>query len=154
MLYQLSNLSERDRELVLNAPVWVSVYVALADHRINKEERRRIVETVHIKTFSEKNDISELYREIDLNIEERLNAAIKSIPDAQEEKEPFVREILSDFNRVLHKLPKPFARQLYKSLKDLALFTAQASGGVLGMNRINETEKGLIQLNMIEEPKG
>jgi hypothetical protein len=52
----------------------------------------------------------------------------------------------------MKKLDKVFARQLYKSLKDFAVITAQASGGVLGVNRINETEKGLLNLDMIEQP--
>ena len=154
MLYQLSKLTDNEREIVMNAPVWVSIYVALADYRITKEERKKIVQTVHTKTFSEKNDLSELYKELDLNIEQRLEAAIKSIPVFQEDKEPYVREKLVEFNTVLQKLPIVFARQLHKSLKDFALYTAQASGGVLGVNRINETEKGLMQLDMIEEPKG
>ncbi len=153
MLYQLSKLTENEREIVKNAPVWVSIYVALADFRITKEERRKIVQIVHTKTFSEKNDLSEMYKELDLNIESRLEEAIKSIPDSQDEKEPFVREKLEEFNSVLQKLPVVFGRQLYKSLKDFAVYTAQASGGILGVSRINETEKGLMELNMIHEPK-
>jgi hypothetical protein len=153
MLYQLSKLTDNEREIVMNAPVWVSVYVALADYRITKEERKKIVQTVHTKTFSEKNDLSELYKELDINIEQRLAAAISSIPVFQEDKEPFVRQKLVEFNAVLHKLPIVFARQLHKSLKDFALYTAQASGGILGVSRINETEKGLMQLDMIQEPQ-
>jgi hypothetical protein len=63
-----------------------------------------------------------------------------------------VREKLVAVNSAMKKLDKVFARQLYKSLKDFAVITAQASGGVLGVNRINETEKGLLNLDMIEQP--
>jgi len=153
MLYQLSKLTDNEREIVMNAPVWVSVYVALADYRITKEERKKIVQTVHTKTFSEKNDLSELYKVLDINIEQRLATAISSIPVFQEDKEPFVRQKLVEFNDVLQKLPIVFARQLHKSLKDFALYAAQASGGILGVNRISETEKGLMQLDMIQEPQ-
>lgn len=152
MLYQLSQLNSEERELIYDAPVWVSIYVALADNRINKDERRKIVETVHTKTFSEKNDLSELYKELELNIDERIQQAIEQIPVYQEDKEPFVREKLVAVNAALHKLDKVFARQLYKSLKDFAVIVAQASGGVLGVNRINETEKGLMNLDMIQQP--
>lgn len=152
MLYQLSQLNTEERELIYDAPVWVSIYVALADNRINKEERKKIVETVHTKTFSEKNDLSEMYKELEVNIEARIQAAIEQIPVYQEEKEPFVREKLVGVNKALQKLDKVFARQLYKSLKDFAVITVQASGGVLGVNRINETEKGLMSLDMIEQP--
>jgi hypothetical protein len=152
MLYQLSQLNTEERELIYDAPVWVSIYVALADNRIKKEERKKIVETVHTKTFSEKNDLSEMYKELKVNIESRIQLAIDQIPVFQEEKEPFVREKLVAVNSAMKKLDKVFARQLYKSLKDFAVITAQASGGVLGVNRINETEKGLLNLDMIEQP--
>jgi hypothetical protein len=152
MLYQLSQLNTEERELIYDAPVWVSIYVALADNRIKKEERKKIVETVHTKTFSEKNDLSEMYKELEVNIESRIQIAIDQIPVFQEDKEPFVREKLVAVNSAMKKLDKVFARQLYKSLKDFAVITAQASGGVLGVNRINETEKGLLNLDMIEQP--
>lgn len=152
MLYQLSQLNTEERELIYDAPVWVSIYVALADNRIKKEERKKIVETVHTKTFSEKNDLSEMYKELEVNIESRIQIAIDQIPFFQEDKEPFVREKLVAVNSAMKKLDKVFARQLYKSLKDFAVITAQASGGVLGVNRINETEKGLLNLDMIEQP--
>jgi hypothetical protein len=152
MLYQLSQLNTEERELIYDAPVWVSIYVALADNRIKKEERKKIVETVHTKTFSEKNDLSEMYKELEVNIESRIQIAIDQIPAFQEDKEPFVREKLVAVNSAMKKLDKVFARQLYKSLKDFAVITAQASGGVLGVNRINETEKGLLNLDMIEQP--
>lgn len=152
MLYQLSQLNTEERELIYDAPVWVSIYVALADNRIKKEERKKIVETVHTKTFSEKNDLSEMYKELEVNIESRIQIAIDQIPVFQEDKEPFVREKLVAVNSAMKKLDKVFARQLYKSLKDFAVITAQVSGGVLGVNRINETEKGLLNLDMIEQP--
>jgi hypothetical protein len=152
MLYQLSQLNTEERELIYDAPVWVSIYVALADNRIKKEERKKIVETVHTKTLSEKNDLSEMYKELEVNIESRIQIAIDQIPVFQEDKEPFVREKLVAVNSAMKKLDKVFARQLYKSLKDFAVITAQASGGVLGVNRINETEKGLLNLDMIEQP--
>jgi hypothetical protein len=152
MLYQLSQLNTEERELIYDAPVWVSIYVALADNRIKKEERKKIVETVHTKTFSEKNDLSEMYKDLEVNIESRIQIAIDQIPVFQEDKEPFVREKLVAVNSAMKKLDKVFARQLYKSLKDFAVITAQASGGVLGVNRINETEKGLLNLDMIEQP--
>ncbi len=94
MLYQLSQLNTEERELIYDAPVWVSIYVALADNRIKKEERKKIVETVHTKTFSEKNDLSEMYKELEVNIESRIQIAIDQIPVFQEDKEPFVREKL------------------------------------------------------------
>lgn len=152
MLYQLSHLSEEEREIIYDAPVLVSAYVALADNQITVEERRKIVEMVHTKTFSEKNDLSDMYKELENDVSTRIENVIKSIPVYQEEKEPFVRARLVYLNQVMKKLDLTFARQLYKSLQDFAVFTAQTTGGVLGVHRINDSERLLMQLDMIEKP--
>jgi CRISPR/Cas system endoribonuclease Cas6 (RAMP superfamily) len=152
MLYQLSHLREEEIALVMDVPVWVSIFVALSDNDITVEERRKIVETVHTKTFSEKNDLSVLYKELEADLSERIDRAIRSIPVNQEEKAPYVTEKLVAFNKVLQKLDKTFAKQLYKSLKEFAVYTAQASGGIIGINKIGTKEKKFAALEMIQEP--
>jgi tellurite resistance protein len=51
MLDHIHHLSEEEKNLVLQAPVYVSLLIAGADGHVQLEEQQRILELVHTKTF-------------------------------------------------------------------------------------------------------
>lgn len=152
MLSRISQLRSEEQDLIKKAPVLVGLLIASADHEIESSEIQRIVETVHVKTFSEKNDVSDIYHEIKDDVMVMIKEMLAELPSDPEARLHELSNTLSGLNPIMKKLDNIFARQLYKSLKSLAISVANASGGVLGMGTLGPAEKALLGLDMIEDP--
>jgi tellurite resistance protein len=152
MLYQLKNLTESEQQTVLNAPIWVTLLIACADHDIDEKEIDRAKEIVHIKSFAEQNDVKELYQELDAQMDERIDSALKSLSAIGKDRLKLIEANLASLNSILPKLDANFATQLHSSLQNLAVYVAQSDGGVFGINRISDEENEYLKLPMITKP--
>lgn len=152
MLYQLEKLNEEEKELVLNAPAYVTILIAGADDDITDAEIKRSLELVHIKTFSESIDIREVYEKIDTDFEARLSNLIHTLPTTLEEREQVVIEALGKLNAIFHKMDERISHKYYLSLLNFAAFIARAAGGVFGIDRVSFREEKFVKLPMIQDP--
>lgn len=152
MLYQLEKLNETEKELVLNAPAYITILIAGADDNISEEEIRRSLQLVHVKTYSESIDVRDLYEKIDADFEERLNNLIDSLPRSLEHRESVVIDQLEALNRILPKMDAKISAKYYNSLLSFASFIARAAGGVFGLERVSFREEKFVKLPMIHNP--
>jgi len=152
MLSRISQLKEEEQALVKKAPVLVGLLIAAADHHIEPEEIERIARTVHTKTFSEKNDVSDLYEEISHEVEKMIADTVASLPTDVGARVESLSSEIEKLNPIIKKLDPVFARQLYKSLRSMAVSVANASGGILGMGSVSISEKELLSLDMLKDP--
>jgi len=150
MLYQLQKLSEEERSLVEQAPVWVTLLIACADHDIEESEIDRAKEIIHIKTFTQENDVKELYKDIEQNLDDRIDSALQSLSANGKERIEYLESQLAKLSDVLPKLDPTYAKQLHKSLQSLAVAVAQSDGGFFGIKRISSEEAAYIHLPMIQ----
>jgi len=153
MIENIQHLTQEEQELVLNAPIYVSLLIAGADGEFNNDEKKRIVELVHTKTFSERYELRELYRNLSDHTEATLRTMIASLPEATTERQELLSGLLGRLNTILPKLDDAFARNLYTSLRQFAHYVANADGGFWGMSAVNEAERQWVKLPMIEEPQ-
>jgi hypothetical protein len=152
MIEQIQHLNQEEQELVLQAPLYVSLLIAGADGDFNSEEKKRIVQLVHTKTFSERYELRELYRSLADDVEVQLRQMIAGLPDDTEERQQLLSDLLARLNPVFPKLEKTFARNLYKSLRQFAHFVANAEGGFWKISAVNQAEREWINLPMLQEP--
>jgi tellurite resistance protein len=150
MLFQLRNLSPAEQEIMLKAPVWTAILIAAADGEISEKELERLKDVVHIKTFSEHNDVENLYEELEASLEETINSVLSNIEGQGEGRIKFLVSNLEKLNQVLPKLNPTYAKQFVKSLRSLAVSIANSSGGVLGIGTISWEEARYIDLPMIQ----
>ncbi len=153
MIYQLEKLADDERQLVIEAPVLVSVLIALADNDFTEAERAETLKLIHTKTFSERGSIRELYKELEKDVESRIDHVLAELPAGREERTHLVSEKLSGLNTVLPKLENGFARRFYKSLKELAYYISTIHHPLLGEVVANHHAKALMPLPMIQEPQ-
>ncbi|MBL7811737.1 MAG: hypothetical protein JNL57_05895 [Bacteroidetes bacterium] len=154
MLDHIKSLSQEEKDLVLHAPMYVSVLIAGADGLVDDVEKKRILELIHTKTFSEKYELRELYRELDHDAANELRSLIAALPENTAERNQYLSDMLSRLNRIMPKLEKHFARQLYHSLRQFAHYVATAEGGFWGVNAITPAEQEWVHLPMIQNPEG
>ncbi len=152
MLYQLEKLNEEEKELVLNAPAYITILIAGADDDITDAEIKRSLELVHIKTYSESIDIRDIYEKIDTDFESRLSNLIHKLPSTLEERETVVIEALSKLNAIFRKMDERLSHKYYLSLLNFSAFIARAAGGVFGIERVSFREEKFVKLPMIQDP--
>ena len=152
MLYQLQKLSSEEQTSVKRSPIWVTLLVACADYDIQESEIDRAKEIIHIKSYALHNDLKELYKELDSNIDQEIDQALIAIPADGNQRIQYLEEKISELNPIFKKLDSTFNKQLYKSLKSVALAVAQSDGGFFGVGRVSDEEERYISLPMLHQP--
>jgi hypothetical protein len=153
MLDHIKSLKEEEKNLILHAPMYVSILIAGADGDVDEVEKKRILELIHTKTFSEKYELRELYRTLDHDAANELRMMIATLPQDRDQRNTHLTQLLSQLNHIMPKLEKPFAIQLYHSLRQFAHYVATAEGGFWGVNTMTPAEKLLVHLPMIHNPE-
>ena len=152
MLYQLQKLSSEEQTSIKRSPIWVTLLVACADYDIQEKEIDRAKEIIYIKSYALQNDLKNLYKELDANIEQEIDQALAAIPSAGNDRIQYLEEKISELNPIFEKLDSTFNKQLYKSLKSIALAVAQSDRGLFGVGRISHEEEHYISLPMLKKP--
>jgi len=152
MIPEFKPLREDEIDVLLKAPVYVSILIAGADGKIDKAEQKQAIDVARIKQNRSRDQLSEYYKIVGENFERHFYSLIDSLPSGTEERTQKVSIELRKLNFILPKIDKNFGIKLYASLRDLAKKIAEASGGVLGYLSISYEEAKLMELRMIKEP--
>lgn len=149
MIPQFETLSASDIELMLKAPVLVCILVAGADGTIDKQEIKQAI--VHTRNRAG-TAMAEYLREVSQDFEDKLKILLQAYPHNAAERALTISDELAQLNPVLSKMQRGFAAEVYQMLRGLALKIASSSGGILGMNAIDDEEAQFVQLSMIRDP--
>ena len=152
MIHQLENLTVMQIEQLFDAPPLVALLIAGADGNIEQSEIDRAIEVVHIKTFSEYNDLKEFFLALDPEFTKRFNHLRNTLPQTKEERNQEIVNRLTALNSILFMLPYKFSLHFYKSMKNYAVHVANAAGGLGGIFTISDDERQFLKLEMIVEP--
>ena len=152
MLYQLQKLSSEEQTRVKRSPIWVTLLVACSDYDIQEKEIDRAKEIIRIKSYALQNDLRNLYKELNANIDQEIYQALAAIPASGNDRIQYLEEKISELNHIFKKLDSTFNKQLYNSLKSIAQAVAQSDGGLFGVGRISDEEEQYISLPMLKKP--
>ena len=152
MIPEFDNLSATETELMLKAPILACILIAGADGNIDRNEMQGAIELAQKKQKRAKANLLEFYRQLGEDFEDKLKILIQSYPAKALQRNPVLVDELSHLNTILPKLDPSFALAFYHSIKDIAQKTAEASGGLLGLNKIGEEESKYLGLPMIKDP--
>ncbi len=153
MILEFKPLREDEIEVLLKAPVYVSLLIAGADGKIDKYERKEAIETARNKQSRAREQLAEFYKLVGEQFEENFNKAIDEFPSGTEARISAITTELRKLNFILPKINRNFSIKFIASLKDLAKRIAEASGGVLSYLSISHEERKLMELTMIKEIK-
>jgi len=149
MITPFENLSSKDQAILLDAPLWVAMWIGLADNHFDKNEQIKAVKTLSVKTFSETPDVAALYQKIE-NPAERLLRLLDTLPSDAEGKKNVVKGKLNEVAASLKNCDEMFATSLYLSFRNVGVHVANASGGLLGLGNISEEEKVALTLDFMK----
>ena len=126
MIKHFEHLTKEETELLMKAPVLVSVLAASYHHEISKEARADAIRLAHLKTFTAVPLLRPYYTEVEKNFKSNFEAIVKAFaPFNDENRELLLRE-LDDITLVMFKLDKQFAATLQWSLSKYAAHVKKA----------------------------
>lgn len=153
MKKHIEHLTAEEQDLLVHAPMYVSVLIAAADGDVKDVEKARILELVHIKSFSEHHGLQEIYQSLDVDTADALRKLIVSLPDETTERNNMLVDLLTGLNKIYPKLDYGFAAHYHKSLREFAHYVATADGGFWGVGSITAAEKEFVKLPFLQEPE-
>jgi hypothetical protein len=153
MKLNIEKLNPVEKEVLYNSPIYVALYVAFADEKLDAGEKSEIFKLIHIKTYSEKNEtVKEIYEFIDNDLLLRFDSIFNSLPSDTKERNIFIQEKIAEVNPIIENFKNHDAVSFYNSLKNFAVHVANASGGIWGVQQISGKEKAILSLSMLENP--
>ena len=78
MITHLEKLTEAEQELLLKAPVLMSVLASCSGGEVNKQQKADAIKLSHIKTFTAIPILRPYYREVEKNFQEDFESVAKT----------------------------------------------------------------------------
>ena len=154
MIPQFSELTEDEKALMFDVPVLATILIAGADNCIDKYEKQVATELTKYKSITSEPQLQDYFAYVSSNFRERLEQLIAELPGKAKFRNPYIREQLTKVNAIIVKINPEFSTEFYKSIKEIARYVGEASGGVLGYLTISKAEaRALNNLEMILDPK-
>lgn len=150
LLFQ--QLTNKEQEILLQAPALVTVMVAGADGKYRDDEINQALEVTKWKKIHARPDLLQFYDQVRQRFKSDVALFMRELPRDINERYRLISERLQQLNPILYKLDKPWAEQYYASLRELAQQVADGSGGVLGYLSVGYNESKVISLPMIDDP--
>jgi hypothetical protein len=151
MIQNFKKLDVQEIELMFKAPLLVSILVAGADGNISKKEVSVAAHFVEKQTKI-KAELGEFFRDVAQDFEDKMMVLLQEYPHDTNQRNLLIVEDLSKLNAILPKITPEFTIEFYAVLKRIAHEVASSSGGILGMNTIDDEEAKYLELHMIENP--
>jgi hypothetical protein len=151
MIKEFRNLDQHESEFMLSIPMLVCILIAGADGNIDRKEIKEAI-SVASKNKESNGILSDYFREVSSDFEDKLKVLIQSYPYESTQRDPIITEEISRINQLWHKLNPEFSRNLYNMLLDLSEKIASSSGGWLGIKSVGSQEARYLKLPMIQDP--
>ncbi|MES2004111.1 MAG: hypothetical protein V4450_06285 [Bacteroidota bacterium] len=126
-----AELPEKERELLLQFPVYISLLAANSDQLMDEPEKETAVWLTHIKTFSTEPDVQPFYKEAELVFEKNLSLIDRKISDRREERETEIKAALRKIDLILQQMNIDFANALRRSMRSYKDYISKAHQNVL-----------------------
>jgi hypothetical protein len=131
MIPHLEKLPVSEQQILLNAPVWISVLAACRDKQVNKAQKQDAIQLAHFKTFTANPMLLSFYRQVEKNFTHELEQAIKEYYPFDEASINRVKANLAQVNVIAAKLDRQYADLLLKSFEKYERHVKRAGHSVI-----------------------
>ncbi|MCU7549114.1 hypothetical protein OCK74_08305 [Chitinophagaceae bacterium LB-8] len=120
MIPQFDKLSGADRELLMKAPVMISVLASCSFGQVNEAQKNDAIKLAHLRQFTAPPLLQEYYKEVEKGFKKQYEEEVKLYFPFDEEKRNGLKREISKVNEVITKLDPFFGKLLLKSLEGYA----------------------------------
>jgi len=115
-----ATLTDEEKKLLFDAPVYVSLLAALEDGKISKKELEDATTLVHYRTFTSKPILHKYFKAAETQFRDRLNREELELSEDIEASRTLLHNKLHKVNSVLSKMDEKFVTELKLSLHTFA----------------------------------
>ena len=126
MIQSFEKLEKEEVELLLKAPVLVSVLAASGDHEISNLEKANAIKLAHLKTFTAEPILQPYYNEVEKNFKTNFDAIVNKYSPFDDAKREALKKEMVTLNTAISKLDNEYARALHSSLSSYATHVKKA----------------------------
>lgn len=130
MIKQLEKLTEEERELLLKAPVLVSVLASCSFNKVNEVQKADAIKLAHLKTFTAVPVLQAYYQEVDKNFREQFEATAKKYFPFDEKNRQQIEKEIQKISLIIEKLEAGYGNALRKSLDGYARHVKKSTHSV------------------------
>ncbi len=145
------NLPKEELQLLLDAPVLITLLIGSADGHLDEDEIKGGHNSVSIKEHTEERVLQDYYHQVAESFDTRIQEFIQELPTDAKKRNELISKKLAGLNKVYKSLDQNFVEELNKSLRSLAHQVAESSGGILGFGSESYEEKQWVDLSMIKK---
>ena len=149
MITQFECLTPAEKSKMYEAIPLITILIACADGDLTHQERTWSEKITKIRSYSYHESLREYYMIVGQDYQEKLDYFLEEFPLNVDRRTAIISEKLEELNPILLKIDRVFAWRFYRSLISFAKHVARSSGGFFGWSSINEAERKLLGLKMI-----
>ena len=129
---EIGKLVEKDREIVLRAPVIVALLAAVSnDGVVSSSEKTEAIRLAHLRTYTSPEILHNFYKAVDNVFVNYFEEELGKLSGTKEEMENLLSERLKELDEVLPKMNQVYAKELVISLKSFSRHVFKVGSGFL-----------------------
>jgi hypothetical protein len=127
MIPQFEKLSMPEQELLIKAPVLISVLASCSEQAINKTQKADAIKLAHIKTFTAVPELQPYFKEAEKNFKEQFEETAQKYYPFDEGKRDLLKMEIKNAEQIISRLNPTFAAALHKSLERYAIHVKRST---------------------------
>ena len=127
MIPQFEKLNLRDQELLIKAPVLLSVLASCSEHGVNQKQKADAIKLAHIKTFTALPELQPYFKEAEKNFKEHFEEAAERYYPFDEEHRLLLKMEIKNIREIISRLNPVYATALSKSLERYVIHVKKAT---------------------------
>lgn len=127
MIPQFEKLNFREQELLIRAPVLLSVLASCSEHGINQKQKADAIKLAHIKTFTALPELQPYFKEVEKNFKEHFEEAAERYYPFDEEHRYLLKMEIKNIREIISRLNPTYALALTKSLERYVIHVKKAT---------------------------
>lgn len=114
---QLKKLIINEKELLLKAPVLISILAASTDEKIDRIEQKEAIELSHLRTFTSSPILQPFYKEVERIFEKNLEELLQKYEPFNATRQNLIKSELKTIYNFFSKLDEKYEKELKESLE-------------------------------------
>lgn len=130
MIKEFNVLSDAEQEILLKAPVWISVLASCTYKTINAAQKEDAIQLSHFKTFTAHPLLLPYYREVEKIFRREFDATVARYYPFAAESISELKKKVSEVNKISEKLDPDYRSILLKSFQKYETHVKRAGHSV------------------------
>lgn len=131
MIKEFSHLTPVEQDLLIKAPVLLSVLVSSSENQVNKIQMNDAIKLAHLRTFTAPPELHAYYQEVDKIFKTSFAEALEEYFPYNEQKRVKLLDLIDRIKRTIYKIPGDYGKLLSNSLESYSSHVNKSKYSVL-----------------------